>query len=72
MSREAVSLKKWKSPLFNVLEVEGYTENLQLITQNWNLSIYTKYYAEFYKNTTQNSTQNDLQNTTQSLTQNIM
>ena len=67
-SREAVSLKKWKSPLFNVLEVEGYAENLQLITQNWNFSIYTEYYAEFYKNTTQN----DLQNTTQYLTQNIM
>ena len=48
MSREAVSLKKSKRPLFNVLEVEGYAENLQLITQNWNFSIYTEYYAEFY------------------------
>ena len=30
------------------MEVEGYAENLQLITQNWNFSIYTEYYAEFY------------------------
>ena len=57
-----------KATLFNVLEVEGYAENLQLITQNWNFSIYTEYYAEFFKNTAQN----DLQNTTQYLTQNIM
>ena len=33
---------------FNVLEVKDYAENLQLITQNWNFSIYTEYYAEFY------------------------
>ena len=46
MSREAVPLKK--RPLFITLEVEGYSENLQLITQNWNFSIYTEYYVEFY------------------------
>ena len=30
------------------MEVEGYAENFQIITQNWNFSIYTEYYAEFY------------------------
>ncbi len=31
------------------MEVECYAENLQLITQNWNFSIYfTKYFTEFY------------------------
>ena len=30
------------------MEVEGYAENLQLITQNWNFSIYTEYYTVFY------------------------
>ena len=48
MSREAVPLKKIKRPLFITLEVKGYAENLQIITQNWNFSIYTEYYAEFY------------------------
>ena len=31
------------------MEVEGYAENFQLISQNWNFVIYyTEYYAEFY------------------------
>ena len=45
---EQGSSSSQKRPLFITLEVEGYSENLQLITQNWNFSIYTEYYVEFY------------------------
>ena len=48
MSREVVPLKKNKKAPLYYFEVEGYAKIMQLITQNWKISIYTEYYAEFY------------------------